>query len=88
MVLHRWANAESGVGSQIPCLTVVWFDMGFNCSSKGSKRFFHVVVVAVEVCECGYLWDHLGLLEEIQGEFCWFEEVAPDGERELVIDAR
>jgi hypothetical protein len=34
-------------------------------------------MVAVDVCKCGYLWDDLGLAEEIQGEFCWFKEVAP-----------
>ncbi len=51
--------------------------MGFDCAPEGSDRFFHVVVVAVDVCECGYLLDYLGLLEEIQAEFCWFEEVAP-----------
>ncbi len=77
MVLHQCAEAESGVGSCIPCSTVVWFDMGFDCSSEGIKRFFHVVMVAVDVCKCGYLWDYLGLSEEIQGEFCWFKEVAP-----------
>ena len=52
VVLHQCAKAESGIRPCVPSLTVVRFDMGFDCASEGGKWIFHVVVVAVDVCVC------------------------------------
>ncbi len=51
------------------------------------QTVFHIVMVAVDVSKGGDLWCDFGLMEQIQGEFGWFQEVAPQRERELVVHA-
>jgi len=43
-------------------------------------------MMAVDVRKCRYFGGYLVLAEEILGEFSWFEEMAPEGERKLVAD--
>ena len=87
MVFHRCAEAKSRIRSRVPGASVVRFNVGFDCASEGGKWFRHVVVMAMDVRKCRYFRGYLGLAEEIQGEFSWFEEMAPEGERKLVVDS-
>jgi len=58
-MFHRRAEAEACIRSRVPGSAVVRFDIGFDCATKRGKWLLRVVVVAVNVCECGYFWHYL-----------------------------
>ena len=77
MVFHGRAQIDSGLRSGVPRAAVVGFDVSLDCTSDWGERLPHVVVLAVDVGKCRYLWCYARLAQKIQGEFCRFEKLAP-----------
>jgi hypothetical protein len=87
MVLHHHANVESYVAMYVPRLTFFGFDASHNHTSQWCKWALYVVVLPMHVRICQYFWHHVALLEQINGEFCWSNKVAPQREWKPVVNS-